>query len=82
MKQNLNSDDHKMNPVPIMNKDREQNKNINAIKNYQNYIYQFHYKGNVLTEPLKVLHRSQFECHSFINAVLMVNECEHGALVG
>jgi hypothetical protein len=28
----------------------------NAIKIYQNYIYQFQYKGNVLNEPLKVAH--------------------------
>lgn len=34
-----------------MHKDREQNKK-NAIKNYQNYIYQFSYKVNVLAEPL------------------------------
>lgn len=63
-----------MNPVPIMHKDGEQNKKINAIKSYQKYMYKFCYKGNVLAEPMKVLHRSQFECHTFINAVLMVNE--------
>jgi hypothetical protein len=26
----------------------------NAIKNCQNYIYRFYYKGNVLAEPLKI----------------------------
>jgi len=28
----------------------------NAIKIYQNYIYQIQYKGNVLNEPLEVAH--------------------------
>jgi hypothetical protein len=46
----------------------------NAIESYQKYVCKFCYKGNVLAEPLKVLHRSQFECHSSFNAVLMVNE--------
>jgi len=49
-----------MNPMPIMHKDGEHNKKKNAIKSYQKYIYKFHYKGNVLAEPLKVLNRSQF----------------------
>ena len=46
--------------MPIMHKDGEHNKKKNAIKSYQKYIYKFHYKGNVLAEPLKVLNRSQF----------------------
>jgi hypothetical protein len=45
-----------------------------VIKSYQKYIYKLCYKGNVLAEPVNVVHRSQFECHSFVNAVLMVNE--------
>lgn len=28
----------------------------NANEKYQNYIYQFSYKGNVLVEPIKVSH--------------------------
>jgi hypothetical protein len=55
-----------------MHKDEEKIKRINAIKSYQKYIYKFRYKGNVLAEPLKVLHRSQY--HSFIIAVLLMNE--------
>lgn len=63
-----------MNPVPIMHKDGEQNKKINVIISYQKYVYKLCYKGNVLAEPVNVLHKSQFECHGFINAVLMLNE--------
>lgn len=63
-----------MNPVPIMHKDGEQNKKINVIKSYQKYVYKLCYKGNVLAEPVNVLHKSQFECHGFINTLLMVNE--------
>jgi len=63
-----------MKPVPVMHKDGEQNKKINVIKSYQKCVYKLCYKGNVLAEPVNVLHKSQFECHNFINAVLMVNE--------
>lgn len=35
-----------------MHKDGKDNKY--ETENYQNYIYQSHYKGNVLAEPLKV----------------------------
>jgi hypothetical protein len=39
----------KANPALIMHENEK--KNENEMKNDQNYIYQFHYKGNVLAEP-------------------------------
>lgn len=36
-----------MNPEPIIHKD-EKEKQIKAIKNYQNHIYRFQYKVNLL----------------------------------
>jgi len=40
----------KINPAAILHKDGDENKN--AIKNNQNYTYQFHYKATMHVEPL------------------------------
>jgi hypothetical protein len=49
----------KINPAPHMQKDGEGNEKV--IKGYQNYIYQFCYKRNVVVEPLKVARGMRFE---------------------
>lgn len=41
----------KIYPIPITHKDLEGNKK-NAVKSYQNYIHQFHYKENVFAKSL------------------------------
>jgi hypothetical protein len=52
-----------------MHKDLERNKK-NVTKSIQNYMYQFHYEGNVLAEPTDAcktpgFHGTQFEYHGF-----------------
>lgn len=48
---------------------RWQGKLKNSIKNYQNFVYQFHGKGNVLLETLAVAHRPQGFTEHSLNAV-------------
>ena len=48
---------------------RWQGKLKNSIKNYQNFVYQFHDKGNALLETLAVAHRPQGFTEHSVNAV-------------
>jgi hypothetical protein len=47
-----------------------------ANEKYQNYIYQFSYKGNVLVEPMKVSHGTLSSVGHRLNASALVqNTC-------
>lgn len=48
---------------------RWQGKLKNSIENYQNFVYQFHDKGNALLETLAVAHRPQGFTEHSLNAV-------------
>jgi hypothetical protein len=48
---------------------RWQGKLKNSIKNYQNFVYPFHDKGNVLLETRAVAHRPQGFTEQSLNAV-------------
>jgi hypothetical protein len=50
-----------------MDKDAEEN----GIENYENYIYKFHYKENVLSEPLKVTCRTLGFAHCWSGSFLI-----------
>jgi hypothetical protein len=41
------------------------------INNYQHYIYRFHYKGNVLAEPLKIARESPKSAEHGLNNIAL-----------
>jgi hypothetical protein len=51
-----------VNAVQIVHKGGKENKK-KSIKNYQNFVFQFHDKGNLFLETLAFAHRTQFECY-------------------
>jgi hypothetical protein len=57
-----------------MHKAGEENRK--AIKGYQNYIYQFCYKRNVVVEPLKVAHGARFQYHRFRSWIVVKTSCD------
>jgi len=57
-----------------MEKDGEGNEKV--VKGYQNYIYQFCYKRNVVVEPLEVARGMRFEYQCFRLWVAVTASCD------